>query len=79
MDAIIRDPTRRLVAGIAVSKQLAADVYNMPPKSSSTVAETIRGMLNFASQDNFFSPRVEIPEIIANVLSRRQKYCYALY
>lgn len=64
IDALIRDPERRVVAGIAVSKPQAESIYKMKPIEYSTMAEEIRGILNFSSRENFFTPKVEIPEFL---------------
>lgn len=54
IDSQIRDPERKILAGIAVTKQPAESIYRLNPIALSTIAEDIRGILNFAKIDNFF-------------------------
>lgn len=64
IDSQIRDPERRAVAGIAISKQPAESIYKMKPIESSTIAEGIRGILNYANIDNFFPINNEVSEFL---------------
>ncbi|WML33875.1 Ger(x)C family spore germination protein [Clostridium sp. OS1-26] len=64
LDGQIRDPMRRVVASIAVSGEPAKDVYKMNPTSASTMAEQIRGILNFICMDNFFPTNNEVSEVL---------------
>ena len=64
IDGQIRDPMRREIAAIAVSGEPAEDVYRMNPTSASTIAEQIRGILNFIYMDNFFPINNEVSEVL---------------
>lgn len=64
IDGQIRDPMRREIAAIAVSGEPAEDVYRMNPTSASTMAEQIRGILNFIYMDNFFPINNEVSEVL---------------
>lgn len=55
IDSQIRDHERRVVAGIAITKQPAESIYRLQPRALPTIAEDIRGILDFAKLDNFFS------------------------
>lgn len=64
IDGQIRDPMRRVIAAIAVSGEPARDVYKMNPTSASTMAEQIRGILNFTYVQNFFPTNNEASEAL---------------
>ncbi|MBI6872504.1 Ger(x)C family spore germination protein [Clostridium aciditolerans] len=64
IDGQIRDPIRREIAAIAVSQNTAENVYKLEPKSASTIAEELRGILRFIYMDNFFPIDNEVSEFL---------------
>lgn len=64
IDAQIRNPMRKVIAAIAVSREPAESVYKMNPTSASTMAEQINGILKSIYTSNFFSTSNEVSEAL---------------